>query len=179
MIFSLKMNEIAAATTNKRTGVYIIKTHIWYLERMVWLVAAFVLLLGSILSFLHSSNWAFIILCVGLSSVFVSLTGFCIVGNVLYRLGAEPLLLESLKPKRRGTFYFMQTDKWYLERYIYLIVGINLSWTSVLVKFHSIYWLLFPVFVGAATIVFAFTGFCILANLLYRLGAEPRLCRNL
>jgi hypothetical protein len=163
----------------KRSGLYIIKTHIWYLERFVWIIAAMVLLMGSLLSVLHSHNWAVLILAVGVSSVFVSLTGFCVVGNILYRLGVKPLLEKSLKAGEKSKFYFMQTDRWYLERHIYLIVGINLSWTALLVRFHSLWWLCFPVFVGAATVVFAFTGFCILANLLYRLGAEPRLCINL
>jgi hypothetical protein len=33
----------------------------------------------------------------------------------------------------------------------------------------------FPAFVGLAMLVFAATGFCIMANSLYWLGAEPRL----
>jgi len=80
---------------------------------------------------------------------------------------------------RNSRIYFMQTDRWYLERYIYLFVGVNLSISSMLARFVSPYWLLFTGFVGSATIVFSFTGFCIMANLLYRLGAEPRLCRYL
>ncbi|MBA4372107.1 MAG: DUF2892 domain-containing protein [Thermodesulfovibrio sp.] len=71
----------------------------------------------------------------------------------------------------------MQTDHWYLERYIYLFVGVNLSISSMLSVFYSSNWLYFTGFVGTATLTFAFTGFCIMANLLYRLGAEPRLCR--
>lgn len=169
----------AVLPKRKRTGIYIIKTHIWYVERLVWIIAAIVLLIGSLLSALHNPNWAVLILGTGMSSVFVSLTGFCFIGNILYRLGVKPLLEGSVKSGEKRKFYWMQTDRWYLERYIYLIVGINLSWTAVCVRFHSLWWLLFPAFVGAATVVFAFTGFCILANLLYRLGAEPRLCREL
>jgi hypothetical protein len=69
----------------------------------------------------------------------------------------------------------MQTDRWYLERRIYLAVGINISLASVLVPVHSVWWLLFTGFVGAAMVWFAATGFCIMANNLYWLGAEPRL----
>ena len=69
----------------------------------------------------------------------------------------------------------MQTDRWYLERRIYLAVGINLTIASVLSLVHSPWWLLFPGFVGAAMLVFATTGFCIMANSLYWMGAEPRL----
>ena len=79
-------------------------------------------------------------------------------------------------PERAGSkWYFMQTDRWYLERRIYLAVGINLSLASVLVLLHSTWWLLFTGFVGTAMVWFAATGFCIMANGLYWLGAEPRL----
>jgi hypothetical protein len=74
-----------------------------------------------------------------------------------------------------GNLYFMQTDRWYLERRIYLAVGINLCVASALTLVHSAWWLLFPAFVGLAMLVFAGTGFCIMANSLYWLGAEPRL----
>jgi hypothetical protein len=40
---------------------------------------------------------------------------------------------------------------------------------------HSPWWLAFTGFVGAAMVWFAATGFCIMANGLYWLGAEPRL----
>lgn len=45
----------------------------------------------------------------------------------------------------------MQTDRWYLERRIYLAAGINISVASVLSLVHSPWWLLFTGFsVGAA-----------------------------
>jgi hypothetical protein len=75
----------------------------------------------------------------------------------------------------RWKLYFMQTDRWYLERRIYLVVGFNISLASVLVLEHSLWWLSFIAFVGAAMVWFAATGYCIMANMLYVLGAEPRL----
>lgn len=69
----------------------------------------------------------------------------------------------------------MQTDRWYLERRIYIAVGINISVASVLSLVHSPWWLAFTGFVGVAVVWFAATGFCIMANSLYWLGAEPRL----
>ena len=69
----------------------------------------------------------------------------------------------------------MLTDSWYLERRIYLVVGINLIVASTLSVLHSPWWLLFTGFVGGAMVWFAATGFCIMANGLYWLGAEPRL----
>jgi hypothetical protein len=69
----------------------------------------------------------------------------------------------------------MQTDSWYLERRIYLAVGINISIASVLVLAYSPWVTLFTAFVGGAMVWFAATGFCVMANGLYWLGAEPRL----
>ena len=103
----------------------------------------------------------------------MSLTGFCVVGNTLLRLGFKPMLGDQAKS--RGRWYFMQTDKWYLERRIYLAVGININIASVLSLVHSPWWLTFTGFVGVAMVWFAATGYCIMANGLYWLGAEPRL----
>jgi hypothetical protein len=156
-----------------RSGIYIVPTHRWYIERTVWLIAGLFLLAFTILAAVERPMWAVAIIGLGAASVTVSLTGFCIVGNVLHRLGFTPMLGRSAPTG--GRFYFMQTDRWYLERRIYLVVGINLSVASVLVLVHSVWWLLFPAFVGLAMLVFAATGFCIMANSLYWLGAEPRL----
>ena len=68
-----------------------------------------------------------------------------------------------------------ETDRWFLERWIYLAVGINLSLACGLSLVHSPWWLLFTGFVGGAMVWFAASGFCIMANGLYWLGAEPRL----
>jgi len=165
----------------KRTGIFIVKTHVWYVERLVWLVAGTDVVVSSILTAKVNPNWAFSILFVGICSLLVAFTGFCIVGNILVLLGAQPMIPSTALrgAKKKSRFYFMQTDRWFLERYIYLFVGVNLSWTSLLARFYSFNWLFFTGFVGSATIVFSFTGFCIMANLLYRLGAEPRLCRYL
>jgi len=163
----------------KRSGLYLVKTHLWYLERLVWLVAGIDVVASSILTRVHSPNWTFSILFVGICSIMVALTGFCVVGNILRLFGVKPMLPQPLRKDdgKRRIFYFMQTDRWYLERYIYIFVGVNLSLSSMLARFSSQGWLFFTGFVGTATIVFSFTGFCIMANLLYRLGAEPRLCR--
>jgi hypothetical protein len=156
-----------------RSGIYIVPTHRWYIERAVWLIAGLILLGFTAMAALVRPAWAFAIIGLGAASVTVSLTGFCIVGNLLFRLGFTPMLGRS--GATPGNLYFMQTDSWYLERRIYLAVGINLSVASVLSMVHSAWWLLFPAFVGLAMLVFAGTGFCIMANSLYWLGAEPRL----
>ena len=74
--------------------------------------------------------------------------------------------------------YKAQTDKWYLERIIYLIAGIFTLGSAALAWLHSPYWLIFAALVGINLVIFAFTGFCLMANILYRMGAEPRLRRQ-
>jgi len=153
--------------------VYIVPTDTWYIERTVWLVAGTVLLAGTALAIWSSPYWILAVTATGASSIVVGLTGFCVVGNVLAKLGFRPALAKpDWKP---GEPYFIQTDRWYLERYIYLVVGINLCLGSILSIVHSPWWLLFTGFVGVAMVWFAATGFCIMANALYWLGAEPRL----
>jgi hypothetical protein len=154
-----------------RSGVYIVPTHRWYIERTVWLIAGFVLLTGTLLAAVVKPIFVLLIIATGLASITVALTGFCVVGNVLRLFGFTPML-GKLTP---GKPYLMPTDRWYLERRIYLAVGINISVASTLVLVYSPWWLLFTGFVGGAMVWFAVTGFCIMANGLYWLGAEPRL----
>jgi hypothetical protein len=156
-----------------RSGVYIVPTNRWYIERTVWLVAGLVLIAVTALAAFVQPLWALGIIATGIASVTVALTGFCIVGNALRLFGLEPML--GRPGPTPGNLYFMQTDKWYLERRIYLAVGINISIASVLSIVHSPWWLTFTGFVGVAMVWFAATGFCIMANGLYWLGAEPRL----
>jgi len=156
---------------HRRSGIYIVPTDWWYIERTVWLIAGVVLLTSTALALWVNPYWIALVIATAWASIAVSLTGFCIVGNVLYRLGFTPMLGRPGK----GNFYFMQTDRWYLERRIYLAVGINLTVASVLSLIHSPWWLTFTGFVGVAMVWFAGTGYCIMANSLYWLGAEPRL----
>lgn len=155
-----------------RTGLYLVPTHRWYIERTVWLIAGLFLLLGTVLAaFVHPAFSALIVILAGFS-INVSLTGFCVVGNLLQKLGFTAMLG---RPGVTNGRYYMQTDSWYLERRIYFAVAINLTVATVLSVVHSPWWLVFPAFVGLAMLVFAGTGFCIMANSLYWLGAEPRL----
>ena len=155
------------------SGTYIVPTNRWYIERTVWLIAGVVLLASSTLALLWNPLWILGVAATGLVSINVALTGFCPVGNVLRLLGFTPML-GSVTPTR-WNLYFLQTDRWYLERRIYITVGVNISIASVLVLTLSPWWMLFTFFVGAAMVWFAATGFCILANALYWLGVEPRL----
>ena len=156
-----------------RRGIYIVPTHRWYIERTVWLIAGLVLVALTGVAALVDPRWVLGVIVVGVASITVAVTGFCVVGNLLRLLGFTPMLGRT-EPSR-GNLYFMQTDRWYLERRIYLAVGINISIASVLSLVYSPWWLAFTGFVGAAMVWFAVTGFCIMANGLYWLGAEPRL----
>jgi hypothetical protein len=156
-----------------RTGVYIVPTNRWYIERTVWLIAGVVLLIGTALATFVDRWGVLLVMATGIASIVVSLTGFCVVGNVLRLFGFTPML--GSRSERPGGWYFMQTDSWYLERRIYIAVGININIASVLSLVHSPWWLAFTAFVGVAMVWFAVTGYCIMANGLYWLGAEPRL----
>jgi hypothetical protein len=153
--------------------LYIVPTDRWYIERTVWLIAGVVLLVATALAALVHPLWVLAVVATGASSIVVALTGFCVVGNVLARFGFAPALAR--RDWVRGDLYRIQTDRWYLERRIYLVVGINLILASSLSLLHSPWWLAFTGFVGGAMVWFAATGFCIMANGLYWLGAEPRL----
>lgn len=156
-----------------RSGIYIVPTDEWYIERTVWLIAGVVLLIATTLALLADPLWILGVVATALASIAVSLTGYCIVGNVLARMGFRPRLAR--RDWAPGQRYLMQTDRWYLERRIYLAVGLNLCIASALSLLHSPWWLAFTGFVGTAMVWFAATGFCIMANGLYWLGAEPRL----
>ena len=156
-----------------RSGVYIVPTNRWYIERTVWLIAGIVLLTSTALSLLVNRLWILGVIATGLVSINVAFTGFCPVGNVLRLFGFTPML--GSQTKSRWGLYFMQTDRWYLERRIYLAVGINISIASILVLAWTPWLTAFTLFVGGAMVWFAATGFCVMANGLYWLGAEPRL----
>ena len=156
-----------------RSGIYIVPTHRWYIERTVWLIAGvYLLITTSLAAFVHPF-WGLATVVLALCSINVAVTGFCVVGNVLKRFGFTPMLGKH--EPAQSKYYFMRTDSWYLERRIYMAVGINLTVGSVLALVYSPWWLVFPGFVGVAMVWFAATGYCIMANGLYWLGAEPRL----
>src|SRR5579871_2298507 len=118
-----------------RSGVYIVPTNRWYIERTVWLIAGIVLLSSTALALFVNPLWILGVIATGLVSINVAFTGFCPVGSVLRWLGFTPMLGSD--KSARWNLYFMQTDRWYLERRIYLAVGINISVASVLVLVYS------------------------------------------
>ena len=131
-----------------KTGFYIVPTHRWSIERTVWLISGCVLLTATLLAVLVDPLFILGVTATGLVSINVAFTGFCPVGNVLRLFGFSPMLGSGTP--RRWNLYFLQTDKWYLERRIYVTVGVNISLGSLLVLYASPWWALFTGFVGAA-----------------------------
>jgi hypothetical protein len=155
----------------RHSVIYIVPTNEWYIERAVWLISGIVLLTSTALAWLVDPRFILFVACTGLTSIWVALTGLCPVGNILYVLGLRGQLADPARPG----LYVMARDSWYLERRIYPTVGVNITIGSILSLTWSPWWLCFTAFVGVAMVWFAFTGFCILANVLYWSGAEPRL----
>jgi hypothetical protein len=71
--------------------------------------------------------------------------------------------------------YMAKIDSWYLERIIWLIAGIFTLSSGALAWIYSPYWLILTCLVGINLIIFGLTGFCLMSNILYKLGAKPRL----
>ena len=70
--------------------------------------------------------------------------------------------------------YLARTDSWYLERIIWLVAGSFTLAGTVLAWLVSPWFLLLTGLVGINLLIFAFTGFCVMANILHALGARPR-----
>ncbi|MBI4848576.1 MAG: DUF2892 domain-containing protein [Nitrospirae bacterium] len=71
--------------------------------------------------------------------------------------------------------YIARTDKWYLERLIWLMAGIFSITGTILAAVVSKWWLILTGLVGVNLLIFAFTGFCIMANILYKFGARSEI----
>jgi len=153
--------------------LYLVNTEGWYVERAGWGVAGGAGLLGTALA---ASGWSIglvLVAAIGITSFVNAWTGFCPVSTALGWLGLPARLTRQ--PPTWPRPYRMQRDRWYLERTIYAVVGFNLTAASALALVHSPWWLAFTGFVGVAAVAFSVTGFCPVANVLYRLGFEPRL----
>ncbi len=63
-----------------------------------------------------------------------------------------------------------------MERYIRLIAGTFVLASLLLAHFHSPYWLLFTAFVGLNLFQSALTRWCLMEDILAKLGVPP--CRH-
>ena len=92
-----------------RSGVSIVSTNRWYIERTVWLIAGVVLLASTAMALLVDRLWILGVTATGLVSINVAFTGFCPVGSVLRLPGFTPVL--GSEASTRWNLYFMQTDE--------------------------------------------------------------------
>ena len=72
--------------------MYLLKTDAWYLERVILLIAGVLVLVSSILAWVHSIYWLILTILVGLNLLVFALTGFCLAGVLLYKIGLKPRL---------------------------------------------------------------------------------------
>jgi len=72
--------------------------------------------------------------------------------------------------------FMANTESWYLERIIWLVAGAFTLAGTLLAWLVSPWWLILTGLVGVNLLIFAFTGFCVMANILYSLGARPGNC---
>jgi len=70
--------------------MYIADKSKWYLERVIWLVAGTVVLLSVFLTIFVHAYFALLTAFVGINLVVFSLTGFCIMANILVKFGVKP-----------------------------------------------------------------------------------------
>src|SRR5271156_4492841 len=92
-----------------RSGVYIVPTNRWDIERTVWLIAGVVLLASTGMALLLNPLWIFGVIATGVVYINVAFTGYCPVGSVLRLLGFTPML--GSETSGRWNLYRMQTDK--------------------------------------------------------------------
>ncbi len=76
------------------------------------------------------------------------------------------------------SIYKLSTNKWFLERVIFLIAGIFVLASVLLGAFVSKYFLIFTGLVGAMLINFAFSGICPMAIFLDKIGIKERQIKN-
>lgn len=71
--------------------------------------------------------------------------------------------------------YLAKTDKWYLERVIWLLAGIFTLTSIFLGYFVSPYWFVLTGVVGLNQIILSVTGFCPMTVFLDKLGCRSRI----
>ncbi|HMV45930.1 MAG TPA: DUF2892 domain-containing protein [Leptospiraceae bacterium] len=71
--------------------------------------------------------------------------------------------------------YLAKTDKWYLERVIWLLAGLFTLASLGLGYFVSPYWFILTLLVGINQIVLSLTGFCPMTVILDKAGCHSRI----
>lgn len=71
--------------------MYLARTDIWYMERIIWLIAGIVILTGTILGLSVNKYWFALPLLAGINMVVFALTGFCPMAVLLSKLGIKSI----------------------------------------------------------------------------------------
>jgi hypothetical protein len=66
-----------------------------------------------------------------------------------------------------------QKSKKNIDQMVFRIAGCFILGSLLLAHFHNTNWLWFTAFVGANMFQSTFTGFCLMANILKKIGIEP------
>ncbi len=80
--------------------MYMAKTDGWYLERVIWLVAGTITLTSAVLAWLHSPGWLILTGLVGVNLIVFGLTGFCVMANILTKLGFKSRIAPDAGPPK-------------------------------------------------------------------------------
>ncbi len=72
--------------------MYKLQNDSWYLERVLYLMAGIIVILSSLLAWLHSIYWLILTILVGLNLFVFATTGFCPSAIFLRRMGVHPRL---------------------------------------------------------------------------------------
>jgi len=70
--------------------------------------------------------------------------------------------------------YKQPTDRWYLERLIFLIGGTFILASVILGMQVSANFFYFTIFVGTVMVLFALTGYCPMSIILTKLGVKAK-----
>ncbi|MBK8396050.1 MAG: DUF2892 domain-containing protein [Leptospiraceae bacterium] len=71
--------------------------------------------------------------------------------------------------------YLAKTDKWYMERVIWLLAGLFTLVSLGLGIFVSPNWFIFTGLVGLNQLILSITGFCPMAVFLNKIGCKSRI----
>ena len=71
--------------------------------------------------------------------------------------------------------YIVPTDRWYIERTVWLIAGVVLLASTAMALLVNRLWILGVIATGLISINVSLTGFCPVGNVLRRLGFTPML----
>jgi hypothetical protein len=69
--------------------MYKLATENWYLERVIFLMAGILTLIGTILAWTYSMYWLILTALVGLNLLIFALTGFCPSAALMHKLGLK------------------------------------------------------------------------------------------